>query len=260
MSYLVDYHMHTTFSDGKEGYLSYLEAARKKDLAEIGFTDHITLLPVDWCVREIDYPVMRENLKNLCNDFSEDVQVRFGLEVDYIPGMEKEIREVIAYFPVDYVIGSVHFIGSWNFDSDRSLYGKWPNDDLYNMYFDLVQQAAKSRLFDVIGHFDLIKKFQCWPESDQTHLYAETLKILKEADVVMELNTSGFDRMCGEFFPNRKIMELALKNGIPITLGSDAHSPNQVARHFDAAIEQLKQIGYTKITRFRNRQRSEISI
>ena len=122
MSFLVDYHMHTTFSDGNDSYLNYLKVARKKDLAEIGFTDHITLRPVDWSVQEIDYPVMRENLKNLCNDFSEDVQVRFGLEVDYFPEMEKEIREIISYFPVDYVIGSIHFIGDWNYDNDRSLY------------------------------------------------------------------------------------------------------------------------------------------
>lgn len=260
MSYLVDYHMHSTFSDGKDTYPAYLEKARKKDLAEIGFTDHITLAPVDWCVKEMDYPVMRENLKNLCNNFSEDVQVRFGLEVDYFPDKEQELREVISYFPVDYVIGSVHFLGDWNYDTDQSLYGKWSNDELYKMYFELIQQTAKSQLFDVIGHFDLIKKFKIWPESDQTHLYEETLKVIKEADVVIELNTSGVDRPCGEFFPNKQILAMASKIGIPITLGSDAHRPDQVARHFETAIELLKSVGYTKITRFRNRQRGEISI
>ncbi|HPR31078.1 MAG TPA: histidinol-phosphatase HisJ family protein [Prolixibacteraceae bacterium] len=260
MNYLVDYHMHTSFSDGRDHYSAYLEIARKKDLAEIGFTDHITLAPVDWCVNEIDYPVMRENLKKLCDDFSEDVQVRFGLEVDYFPGKEEEIRRVIAYFPVDYVIGSIHFIGDWNFDSDHSLYGKWPNDELYRMYFELVSQCAKSGLFDVIGHFDLIKKLNCWPESDPYHLYEQTLKVIKEANMVLELNTSGLDRPCGEFFPNQKILELACNLGIPVTLGSDAHQPDQVARHFDSALRMLKQVGYTRITRFRNRQRSEILI
>jgi histidinol-phosphatase (PHP family) len=260
MSYMVDYHMHTTFSDGKDSYLSYLEVARKKDLAEIGFTDHITLAPVDWSVKEIDFPVLRENLKNLCNNFSEDVQVRFGLEMDYFPEKEDEIRQVISYFPVDYVIGSVHFIGDWNFDSDLSLYGKWSNNELYRMYFDLIQQAAKSGLFDVIAHFDLIKKLKCWPESDQSALFEETLKIIKEANVVLELNTSGIDRPCAEFFPNHEILSMACKLGIQVTLGSDAHQSSQVARHFDSAIAMLKDIGYTKITRFRNRQRGEIEI
>jgi histidinol-phosphatase (PHP family) len=260
MSYMVDYHMHTNFSDGNDSYLSYLEVARKKDLAEIGFTDHITLVPVDWCVKEVDFPVMRENLKNLCNNFSEDVQVRFGLEMDYFPEKEEEIRQVISYFPVDYVIGSIHFIDDWNFDSDKSLYGKWPNNELYRLYFDLVQKSAKSGLFDVIGHFDLIKKFQCWPETDQSSLFEETLKVLKEANVVMELNTSGLDRPCGEFFPNSEILGIACKLGIPVTLGSDAHQANQVARHFELAVSILKEVGYTKITRFRNRQRGEIEI
>lgn len=260
MSYLVDYHMHTTFSDGKGHYIDYLEIARKKDLAEIGFTDHITLAPVEWCVKEIDYPVLRENLKNLCNDFSEDVQVRFGLEVDYFPNKEEELRQIISYFPVDYVIGSIHFIDNWNYDTDKSLYGKWLNDELYKKYFELVQQSAKSGLFDIIGHIDLIKKFRCWPESDQTHLYEETLKVLKEANIVMELNTSGLDHPCVEFFPNKQMLEIAAKLGIPLTLGSDAHSPNQVGRHFETAIQLLKEVGYTKITRFRNRKRGEIII
>ena len=260
MSYMVDYHMHTSFSDGNGNYLDYLEFARKKDLAEIGFTDHITLAPVDWCVREIDFPVLKQNLRNLCNNFSEDVQVRFGLEVDYFPDKDEEIRQVISYFPVDYVIGSIHFIGDWNYDSDQSYYGKWPNDDIYKMYFELVQKAAKSGLFDVIGHLDLIKKFQCWPESDQTPLYEETLKIIKEANVVIELNTSGLDRPCREFFPSREILSMACKLGIPVTLGSDAHQPTQVARHFDTAIAMLKEVGYTKIIRFRNRLRGEIEI
>jgi len=257
---MVDYHMHTTFSDGNSSYLSYLEVARKKDLAEIGFSDHITLAPVDWCVKEIDFPVLRENLKNLCNNFSEDVQVRFGLEVDYFPGKEEEIKQIISYFPVDYVIGSVHFIDDWSFDSDESLYGKWSNNDLYRMYFELVQQAVKSGLFDIIGHFDLIKKLNCWPETDQSPLFEETLKIVKEANVVLELNTSGLDRPCKEFFPNREILSMACKQGIQVTLGSDSHQPDQVARHFDKAISLLKEVGFTKITRFRNRQRGEIDI
>jgi histidinol-phosphatase (PHP family) len=260
MSYLVDYHMHTSFSDGNETYLKYLEVARKCDLAEIGFSDHITLLPVEWCVQPIDYPVLRENLRSLCSDFSEDVQVRFGLEVDYFPGREKEIKEAISYFPVDYVIGSVHFINGWNFDGDKSLYGKWSNDEIYRMYFELLQQAAKSGLFDIIGHFDLVKKFQCWPENDQTSLFEETLRVIKEANMVMELNTSGLDRPCGEFFPSRKILDLAFKIGVPITLGSDAHKPEQVGRHFEKAIQMLKAAGYTKISRFRNRFRNEINI
>jgi histidinol-phosphatase (PHP family) len=260
MSYLVDYHMHTTFSDGNDTYLSYLEQARKRDLAEIGFSDHITLHPTVWGVQEVDYPVLRENLKNLCNDFSEDVQVRFGLEVDYFEGKEEEIAQVISYFPVDYVIGSVHFIDGWNFDGDQSLYGKWPNDEVYQRYFKLLQKAAKSGLFDIIGHFDLVKKFNCWPESDQTHLFDETLKVMGEANVVMELNTSGLDRPCKEVYPSQKIIELAFKNGVAVTLGSDAHRPEQVGRYFDKAIDMLRSAGYTKITRFRNRFKSEITI
>lgn len=258
MEYLVDYHMHTTFSDGKDHYEDHILEARKKGIAEIGFTDHITLAPVDWCVKEIDYPVLINNLSEICANDHSGVEVKFGLEVDYFPDKEEELREVIAQFPVDYVIGSVHFLGEWNYDTDKSLYNKWTNDELYARYFDLVSKAAKSGLFDIMGHLDLIKKFKVWPESDQHHLFEKVIKEIKEADIAIELNTSGIDRPCNDFLPTREIVELAHENQVPITLGSDAHCASQVGRHFNDAINLLHEIGYQELATFSKRIRKKV--
>jgi len=159
---LVDYHMHSILSDGKNTYEEMAMAAIDKGLEEVGFTDHLCLKPVDWSMKQIDIPVMTSQISDLKEKLGGRINIRFGIEVDYLPGYEDELHELISQIPVDYVIGSVHFIDDWNFDTDQSLYGKWSNDELYEKYFTLVQEAAQSGLFDIIGHIDIIKKFRVY--------------------------------------------------------------------------------------------------
>jgi len=257
---LVDYHTHTVLSDGKNSHEEMVKAAIEKGLDEIGFSDHVCIKPVTWAMNAVDIPVMSNQIQQIQEKFQDKIKVRFGMEMDYFPGREAELRDIINSVPADYVIGSVHFIGDWNFDSDKSLYGKWSNDHLYAIYFDLVNQAAASGLFDVIGHLDIIKKFQVYPESDQSGLFEETIRILAKNNMVVELNTGGADRPCGEFTPGRMLLELCFKHNVEVTLGSDAHQQEQVARHYKTAVELLKDIGYTEIVTFDKRRRQKIRL
>ena len=253
MSNWVDYHIHTKFSDGKNVYQEYIEQALKIGATEIGFSDHITLHEVDWRTNPKDYHLLKTQLSEICAQTHPNLNIKFGLEVDYFPHEEEAIQQLINQFPVDYVIGSVHFIDDWNFDSDKSMYGKIDNDTLYQKYYALVQLAAKSQLFDIIGHIDLIKKFQCYPETNQDHLIAETLDVLKENKVAFELNTSGKNKPCNEFYPSEEILKMAFEKNIPITLGSDAHKIENLNRYFPQAIQLLKEIGYQKLVKFNHR-------
>ncbi|HBL74883.1 MAG: hypothetical protein A2W90_07065 [Bacteroidetes bacterium GWF2_42_66] len=257
---LVDYHTHTVLSDGKNNHEDMVWAAIDKGLDEIGFSDHVCVKPVNWAMSTVDLPVMTNQIMVVREKFQDKIKIRSGIEMDYFPGKETEIKEIINSVPLDYVIGSVHFIGDWNFDSDQSLYGKWSNDKLYEMYFRLVHQAATSGLFDTIGHLDIIKNFQVYPESDLSDLFEETIRILAKNNLVVELNTSGADRPCGEFTPGRMLLEICYKHNIEVTLGSDAHQQSQVARHYETAVDLLKEIGYTEIVAFENRQRKKIRI
>ena len=257
---MVDYHMHTLLSDGKDTYEEMVRMAISKGLDEIGISDHICLKPVDWTLQIEDMPVMTRQILDLKEKYSDQIKIRYGIELDYFPGMEKNLKEVIDSIPVDYVIGSVHFIGEWNFDTDQSLYGKWSNDKLYEKYFKLVQQAAKSGLFDIIGHLDLIKKFRIYPETNQDKLLEDTIKIIKTHNLVVELNTGGMDRPCAEYFPGPKLLEMCYRYQIPVTLSSDAHQAAQIARHFESAIIMLTQIGFTEIVCFNNRIRRNIRL
>ncbi|MDP3916397.1 MAG: histidinol-phosphatase HisJ family protein [Bacteroidota bacterium] len=257
---IVDYHMHSILSDGKDSYEEMVRVAISKGLDEIGFSDHVCIKPVDWAISLIDIPVMTEQIMDLKIKYKNQIKIRYGIEMDYFPGSEKELKELIESLPIDYVIGSVHFIGDWNFDTDQSLYGKWPNDQVYGEYFELIQQAAASGLFDIIGHLDIIKKFRIYPESNQSKLFEDTIRIIKKHDIVVELNTGGIDRPCADYTPGSKLLEMCYRHNVPVTLSSDAHKAEQIARHFESAVELLTQIGYQEIVGFKNRTRRMIRL
>lgn len=257
---MVDYHMHSLLSDGKNTYEEMIKQAIFMGIDEIGFSDHVCIKPVNWAISMVDLPVMTRQIMELKERFADQITIRYGIEMDYFPGKEDEIKDVINSLPLDYVIGSVHFIGEWNFDTDKSLYGKWPNNEVYRLYYEIVQKLAKSRLFDTIGHLDIIKKFRFYPETDQTKLIEDTLKIIKENNLVVELNTGGLDRPCAEFNPSPKIIERCYHHHIPLTLSSDAHRASQIARHYGSAIELLKQIGVEEIVKYEKRNRKMLRI
>jgi histidinol-phosphatase (PHP family) len=257
---MVDYHTHSVLSDGKDSYEEMVRVAIARGLDEIGFSDHVCLKPVDWAINMVDIPVMTQQILNLKLKFKDDIKIRYGIEMDYFPGYEVELKEIIESIPLDFVIGSVHFIEDWNFDTDQSLYGKWPNDQLYENYFDLIQKATESGIFDIIGHLDIIKKFRIYPESNQDKLFEDTIKLIKRHNLVVELNTGGVDRPCAEFTPGPKLLEMCYRHSVPVTLSSDAHKASQIARHFESAVEVLTQIGYSEIVGFQNRSRKMIRL
>ncbi len=148
---LVDYHTHSILSDGACSYEEMTLAAIEKGLDEIGFCDHVCLKPVTWAMQEVDLPVMTSQIMEIREKYSHLISIRYGIELDYFPGKEEQLFRIINSLPLDYVTGSVHFIDDWNFDGDESFYGKWSNDQLYGIYFRLVQEAVKSRLLTLWG-------------------------------------------------------------------------------------------------------------
>jgi histidinol-phosphatase (PHP family) len=257
---LLDYHMHTFLSDGRDSHEQMLASAEFRGLDEIGFSDHVSLKPVKWAmpIENIEHMVNRVNAVRAINN--SNVSIKLGVEMDYFPGMEKQIQEVLQRLPLDYVIGSVHFIDDWNFDTDIREYDSVDINRFYKHYFKLVQQSAKSGLFDVIGHCDLAKKFAYYPTFPLDELYDETARIFKSADVVVELNTSGRIKPCGEFYPSAIFLERLAFHKVPITLSSDAHIEQNVGQFFDDAIISLKALGYKEIARFNGRRREMIKL
>ncbi|HNS30937.1 MAG TPA: histidinol-phosphatase HisJ family protein [Tenuifilaceae bacterium] len=256
----IDYHMHTYLSDGRDTHEQMIASASYRGIEEMGFSDHVSIKPARWAIPIENIDEMVRRVQTAQAENAHGLIIKFGVEMDYIPGMEKQIQELIAKLPVDYVIGSVHFMDDWNFDTDVIEYDNIDINRFYRQYFKLVQQSAASKLFDIIGHCDLAKKFAYYPSFSLNDLYEKTAQIFKKANVAVELNTSGRIKPCNEFYPSVPFLERLAYYKVPITLGSDAHIEQNVGQFFDDALTMLKALGFKEIARFTKRQREMVKI
>lgn len=241
---LVDYHVHALGHRGgdysEELLREYLSVARDKGIEEIGFAEHD------------DYRdgLDPEAIAAAVGRFP-SLQVRLGLEISYRPEREMEIREITKDNYFDYLIGSIHHIGEWMFDHPRYASGYANRDisELYRTYFSLVERMALSGLFDVVGHLDLVKVFDIRPADGVLSYARGALMAIASTGMVVEVNTAGLFKPCKEIYPAKELLERCYSMDIPVTLGSDAHEPEQVGREFGYAREILYQVGYRKLVR-----------
>jgi len=256
-----DYHIHTTLSDGQNTHEEMVLEAIAKGFEEIGFSDHFCIKqPCKWAVGIDGIAQLEEKVAEIKEKYSHRINILFGIEVDYFNDMEEEIRSTLQKFRFDYIIGSIHFLDGWNYDMDKSRYAEFSNDFIYEWYFSELQKAAASGLFDYMGHPDLIKKFGIWPDTSKKDLFEETASVFAKSGVAFEINTSGRDRPCAEFFPGTELLTAFCNGGVPVTIGSDSHLKEQIGRYFNDARTILRQVGYTKIARFNNRTHTDVNI
>jgi histidinol-phosphatase (PHP family) len=244
----------------------YVERALELPLGELGVSDHFPVyhLP-EGDSRQQDYGMDFETLPEymwrateLRMDYPE-IPIRLGIEMDYVEGYEEQLEGWTREYPFDYVIGSVHFLGEYSIDDPRhmELYEKWPLDKIWREYFRCVQKAARSGFFDIIGHLDLVKKFDHYPPIELNQLYEETVEVLADSGVCVELNTGGLRAPVAEMYPSRRLLELCHEYGVPITLGSDAHRPGEVGYELELAVRLAQEVGYDSMTTFRERERQQ---
>jgi len=243
MLVLVDYHVHAV-AHGEYGYSyewihCFLEKARQSKMKEIGFAEH------DEFHSWIDFAVVREVQEKFL-----DIKIKMGLEIEYIPGREEEIKRIIQLNPYDYIIGSVHFIEGWAFDHPdyKDEFKKRDIDEVYAAYFNLVEKAVASGLFDIVGHIDLIKIWGHRPRKRSTVYYVKKiLDIIKDSGMVIEINSSGLRKPVREVYPAQDVIEMMALMNIPITFASDAHHPDQVGENIEDLAILAVNSGYRHI-------------
>lgn len=267
----IDYHTHHERCGHAVGNLEeYVQRGIALGLTQLGLSDHLPLIHVD---PEHYYPEMAMPLAELpryveeCLTLKEryrgTIELRVGLEADYIEGYEEQIRELLAPYPWDYLIGSVHFLGEWDITDHRQTQG-WEGREVmqvYRRYYEAVQKSALSGLYDIIGHMDVIKRFGYGPgtpeeQAEARALELETLKVISESGIAMELNASGLFKPCAEMFPAEHIIRQAFELGIPLTLGSDAHDSLKLGDGLPEARKLLWQTGFRELAVFEGRRRS----
>jgi histidinol-phosphatase (PHP family) len=247
----------------------YVERAIESGLTELGFSDHLYMywLPPDGrdpelAMAEWEHDFYIEDVERCRRQYGSDITIRLATEADYIPGHEQALEDILRRYDWDYVIGSVHFLDGWGFDDARYIagYEDWPIDHLYTRYFDLVGDSAQTGLFDTIGHCDLVKKFGHRPTRSFVDQYGTLAIRLARSGVCAEVNTSGLRKRVGEIYPHPDLLRALHAEGVPVTFGSDAHAPNEVAADFAAATALMRQAGYSSFLRFERRQRHECAL
>ena len=270
----IDYHTHHERCGHAVGKLeAYVQRGVEIGLSQIGLSDHMPLLHVDpasyypeMAMPMEELPRYVEECFSLKERYRGQIDVRVGLEGDYIEGWEPEIRSIIERYPWDYVIGSVHFLGEWDITDFRQTH-HWEGKDIlevYRQYYDAVSKAAATGMYDIMGHTDVIKRFGFAPTPEQTEeriaLEDAALQAIAKAGCAMELNASGLSKPCAEMFPSRRMLTEAIKLGIPLTLGSDAHDPLKLGEHLPEAEKLLHELGCTEVAVFESRRRSFVPL
>lgn len=256
MIYKTDYHIHSWFSDGKSAPEEYIAPAVAAGLKEIGFSEHLTLFRelLDWSMSTEKVEPYLKYIKALSRNTG-TIKVRTGLEVDFFPGKENEIGSFLKETDLDYVIGSVHYLGDSTVDMGPEFYDGKNIDNLFEVYFDQVISAAASGLFDIIAHCDLIRIYGYKTSGDPEYLYRKMAKSFKVHDVAFEINTNGRNRPIGDFYPDRQFLGIFREENVPVCINSDAHMPSRVGQYFDEAYELLRNAGYSEMAVFEKRER-----
>jgi len=252
----VDLHNHTTLCNHAQGTIEqYIQKAIECGTKYFGFSDHA---PMDF---DTKYRMGFEDMQKYENDIKEakqkyknKIDILLGYEVDYIEG---HIDERVKNADVDYLIGSVHFIERWGFDNPEFIkeYQGKDIDEIWQKYFDTVTKMLNTQLFDIVGHLDLIKVFKFMPKSNILDIAKETLKAIKQNEMVLEINTAGYRKPIAQPYPSLELLKEAYRLNIPITFGSDAHEIGQISLNSQKAVKMAKDTGYKKCIIFRNRQK-----
>ena len=267
-----DYHVHDSFSrDAPEASLErIIEIGEKRGLEEICFTSHLIVDGPDKYIGLQPTEIETYIEKILKTDEDTKIKLKTGFEVDYFPEQEKYIEKLLEDYPVDFVLGSTHYINGVDIGSrkgSRKFFENRPLREAVDEYFSTWSQAISSGLFDVMAHPDYWKKFLI--DEDKSRInwnnYGDevysAINALIENNIGFEVNTSAVRAGWDSFYPLKDFLRHAKEKGVEkVTIGSDTHSPDNLGYKLPNAVKQLKEVGFEYINIFSERKNSKIPI
>jgi histidinol-phosphatase (PHP family) len=268
---LTDYHVHLrpdeAAATAERAFTAanaerYRETAAERGIGELGVAEHIYRFTAALDVWEHPFwrQWARDDLDAYCGFVRDETDLRLGIEADFVPGREDRMATLLDGRDWDYVIGSVHFLRDRSLDTEE--FSVWEAGEsperVWRRYFETVAESARSGLYDVIGHPDLVK---VWgrsaprPDGDLRRYYEPAVEAFAEAGVAVEFSTAGWRKPVEEQYPAVPFLEMLLDAGCPIALSSDAHVPNQLGFEYARAAELLERVGVAEIAVFERRER-----
>ncbi|HJF85675.1 histidinol-phosphatase [Megamonas hypermegale] len=274
----LDYHMHFEYGSYDEQWVKgFFDSAKAHRLDEIGISEHSHTFPE---FKELYYQdlildnsfvgtfqqqwLKKNKFKYTLDDYFNFIQklralgykVKIGIEVCNFQNQDK-VREILASYKFDYIIGSVHFLHGWAYDSSQ-IKDEWNNHDLkeiYEWYTQEVEKLCHSQIYDILGHPFNIRLFKNLPDFDVTPYLIRVAKALQKAHMAVDVNTGTYYRYpIQEISPYPDFMKIAHDYNLPIITSSDAHEPQHCGNYIDEAIAYAKSFGYTTCLQFNERK------
>jgi histidinol-phosphatase (PHP family) len=268
---LTDYHVHLR-PDGDDTsadrYFTvanaerYRETAGERGIEELGVSEHLHRF-----VQALDvwtHPFWRSNavddLDAYCAFVREETDLRLGIEADFVVGREDRLATLLEARDWDYVVGSIHFLSGEAVDM-RGEWDVWRGGDpdkVWSRYFETLGEAARTGMFDILAHPDLVKVFGQGapvPDGDLRRFYDRAMDGIAESDVAVEVSTAGLRKPAAEIYPAPPFLEMCLEAGRPVALSSDAHRPEELGFEYERALELLSDLGVEEIAVFERRER-----
>jgi len=268
---LSDYHLHLRSDDHDataaqyftpENVERYRTAADSRGIAELGVSEHVYRFEqvLDIWRHPFWVSYARDDLDAYCSFVREQTDLRLGIEADFVAGAEDRIANLLDARDFDYVIGSVHFIRDGAVDMDD--YSVWDSgrsvEQIWRRYFETIGEAARSGLFDVLAHPDLVKMWgseRPRPDGDLRRFYELAIPGIAESGIAVELSTAGLRKRVHELYPAPAFLQMCVQAGAPVALSSDAHRPEDVGADYDQALALLESLGVGELCAFERRER-----
>jgi histidinol-phosphatase (PHP family) len=273
---ILDYHMHLRRGESDDVEMTdhsieaverYVAAARAAGIDEIAITEHVYYFAetrdfwhmpfeIERCIHDVG-----PYLAAIGEAKRRGLPVKLGIEVDYTPGREDEMRAWLARYPWDLVLGSIHFIDGLGVDSRPRLMDEIGVEGAWRRYFAVLRAAAASGLFDSLAHPDLVRMWGERPAPDvEEELFEACADDVANAGVCIEVSTRGLLRPVAEPYPDRRLLVACRERDVPVTLASDAHSADRVGWGFDEALALLRSAGYETVTTFEQREPRQVPL
>jgi histidinol-phosphatase (PHP family) len=265
---LEDLHVHTKFSkDSKEEPEQYIALAIKRGIKYLGFSDHIDLDPTDKDFGYYKYEDALSSYNSLRNKYKSELNLLFATEMTFQNSLEKSIEENLLGRPYDYVIGSIHRLEGITISGAHGMpffEGKDENH-AYNIYFDELYKMVETNFFQIVGHFDIIKrhgitKFGAFKAYTYKEKIEKILEKVVKKEMVIEINSSAFRYGLGEQYPSNDIIKMYNEvGGTEITIGSDAHNISNFGVYLNEAIKNTLSIYDFDVVTYINKRKIKIA-
>ena len=268
---LTDYHVHLRPDDDGTPAAEYFTAgnaeryravAEERGITELGVAEHIHRFTQSLDIWQHPWwqKWARDDVDAYCAFVREETDLRLGIEADFVPGAEDRMANLLDGRPWDYVVGSVHFLRDAALDIDEwDVWDRGDNPDVvWRRYFETIAESARSGLYDIVGHPDLVKVWgreRPRPDGDLRRFYEPAVEAFAETGVAVEVSTAGWRKPVGEIYPAPAFLEMVVEAGCPIALSSDAHVPEQLGYRYDDAVELLDGLGVGELSVFEARER-----